>query len=74
MYTYQVEHQDERGREYVKPYGVRRQAAQSAARRLSDKHCVAYVVACRQVGRHEEAVGHKVYGQGSVIETEGEGF
>lgn len=76
-YTYQVEYQDQDDgyRVNVKPYGHRKTAAISAARRASNKHMVAYAVACRkQPDGGEVTVGHKSFGEGLVIETEGEGF
>lgn len=75
-YTYQVEYQDDDDRTHVEPFEGRRSAAVAKARRMSDKHMVAYVVACkhRKSDNAYMACGHKAYGQGLVIETEGEGF
>lgn len=72
-YTYQVEYEDDDNKLHVEPYEDRRSAAQSRARRVSEKHVVAYVVACHRY-RDEAPCGQKVYGQGHVTETEGEGF
>lgn len=74
-FTYQVEWQDDEDRTHVKPYGERRYAAIAAARRQSSKHMVAYVVALKsRPDGGTVAVGHKSYGQGLVIETDGDGF
>lgn len=75
-YEYQVEYQDDDDKTHVEPFGSRRSAALSKARRMSNKHMVAYCVACkyRASDRAYMSCGHKSYGQGIVIETEGEGF
>lgn len=74
-YVYQVEFQDDDDRTHVISYGTRKTAAMATARRMSDKHVVACAVACkpRRDGGNV-AVGHKSYGQGLVMETDGEGF
>jgi hypothetical protein len=71
MYRYQVEYQDDADKTVVEPYEHRRTAALNRARRASDKHIVAYVVA---VDHNGVSVGHKSYGRGLVMETEGDGF
>jgi hypothetical protein len=74
-YRYQVEYQDDDDKTHVVPYDRRRTAALAAARRASKKFMVAYVVACKvERDGSEPAVGHKSYGNGLVMETEGEGF
>lgn len=75
-YEYQVEYQDDDDKTHVEPYQGRRSAAIRRARAMSRKHMVAYVVACgwQSDDRAYMACGHKSYGQGLIIETEGEGF
>ena len=75
-FEYQVEYQDDEDKTHVEPFQGRRSAALAKARRMSNKHMVAYVVACKWYDgdRMFAACGHKSYGQGLVIETEGEGF
>lgn len=75
MYTYQVEFQDDDDKIHVKPYGTNLAAARQHAARMSVKHMVAYVVSCKDLpDGGNVSVGHKSYGNGCVIETEGEGF
>lgn len=68
--VYRVEWQDDGDRTHVVAYGERRGAAISKARRESLKHTVAYVVA----SRGGNACGLKSYGNGRVMDTEGDGF
>lgn len=75
VFTYQVEYQDDDDKTHIIPYGTNKPAAIVRARRASNKHMVAYVVACKALrDGGDAAVGHKSFGQGSLMETEGEGF
>lgn len=75
QYHYRVEWSDDNDTVQTVPYQHRRTAAMSKARRVSKSSVmVAYVVACRVTRYGEEPCGHKSYGNGSVMETDGEGF
>lgn len=76
MFEYQVEWEDDDGKTHVEPYQAAKLAALASARRASRKHGVAYCVACkyRSSDRAYMACGHKSFGDGLVMETEGEGF